>query len=50
MTLNLAIKPTRRIKGSHRPPWRTDVQAARQAALLAKKPCVLILNVDNSAL
>ena len=34
----------------HHVPWWTEVQAARQAALLAAKPCVIILNADSSAL
>lgn len=31
-------------------PWKDDLQATRDAALKAGKPCVLILNVDSSAL
>lgn len=31
-------------------PWRTDVEKARQAAMLVGKPCVIILHVDSSAL
>jgi len=31
-------------------PWWTDVKAAREAALRAEKPCVLILNAESSAL
>jgi hypothetical protein len=36
--------------GQRQAPWRTDVVAARRAALRQGKPCVLILNVDSSAL
>jgi hypothetical protein len=32
------------------PPWRTDAQAAQESALAQGRPCVLILNADNSAL
>lgn len=28
-------------------PWRTDVQAAREAAVREKKPCVLLLFIDS---
>ena len=29
------------------PPWRTDVQAAREEAVRLKRPCVLFLYVDS---
>lgn len=28
-------------------PWRSDAQAAREAAVREKKPCVLFLYVDS---
>ena len=33
-----------------RPAWWTDARAAREAALGAARPCVLILNADSGAL
>jgi hypothetical protein len=50
MTMKLAVERKRPERSLHLPPWWTDVEAARKAALLAAKPCVLILNADSSAL
>jgi hypothetical protein len=50
MTVKLAHEPKRQARSLRRPPWSADVKAARESALLAKKPCVLILNADYSAL
>ncbi|HLF92602.1 MAG TPA: hypothetical protein VJB14_04020 [Planctomycetota bacterium] len=30
-----------------RAPWRTDVQAAREAAVQKGRPCVILLYVDS---
>jgi hypothetical protein len=41
----------KKARSSHRPPpWRTDAEAARQAARREGKPFVLILNADSGAL
>ncbi len=50
MTMKLAVERKRQGRSFQRPPWWTDVKAARKAALLAAKPCVIILNADSGAL
>jgi hypothetical protein len=50
MPMKLAPAPKRRVRSVRRPPWWTDVKAAREAALRAGRPCVLILHADQSAL
>lgn len=33
-----------------KPPWRTDLAAARAEAVKSGSPCVVILNIDSHAL
>lgn len=53
---DLAMPPkntTQRVSATpslQRPAWWSDAEAARKAALSEARPCVLILNVDSSAL
>lgn len=49
-TKPVPARPSGNKSASRQLPWRTDVEAARRAALKNHQPCVLILNVDSSAL
>jgi hypothetical protein len=50
MPTKLATAAKQRSRSARRPPWWTDVKAAREAAFRAGRPCVLILHADQSAL
>ena len=50
MTTKSALVPKQGSRSTQRPPWWTDVKAAREQALLARNPSVLILNADSIAL
>jgi len=51
-TMTMKLKQPKRQPPSvrHQVPWWTDVKAAREAALCAAMPCVIILNAESSAL
>jgi hypothetical protein len=50
MTATMKPEERSRKTASPSPPWRTDVRAARREALREGRPCVLLLNIESSAL
>lgn len=38
------------VQSENQPPWLTDVKKARESAIKEGKQCIIILNVDSSAL
>jgi hypothetical protein len=50
MVKSRTVRPRKSAACREQLPWWIDVDAARQAALTDRKPCVLILNSDSRAL